>query len=101
MLTESFVGGTLSAGSAVTVRPRNSYQPHPEIPAASAFEGRTVDVAGTPSSQSAGPHAGVSTAIVPPGAEYYIQFTQLGGGQPPTDIEFTLNIAIIEPYPLR
>ena len=100
LLIETFVGGTLSGGSPVVSRPLNSFTPNIQ-PVASANEGRTVDVAGTRIAVSAGQRLIRAAAIIPPSSEYYVTFSQIGAGQPPTNVQPTIQVASVEPYPIR
>ena len=98
LLMESFAGGTVTPGVAVVRRPLNTFTPNID-PLQRATEGATVLVAGTPIAREAGNLRLASNAIVPPNAQFYLTFSQLGAGQPPTDIQLTTRIASIEPYP--
>jgi hypothetical protein len=98
LLTESFVGGTVTPGTALTPRALNQVSPKAD-PVASVSEGATVTVPGT---QIRG-HAGSllvrgGVAVLQPSTQFYIQFSQIGGGAPPTDVQLLIRLARIIPY---
>jgi|GEM_PF-3000641 len=99
LLLRTFIGGDVTGGTPVITRPLNSDAPDSRVPINDANEGSTVNVAGTPVSVRAGNSFQSAVAIVPPDAEYYATFSQLGSGKAPTDIQLTLKFAVVDPYP--